>query len=82
VSVRRCVHHKERATTTSTELHPHDVAGYYDDEIETAYHRWRDAGSPTADQWTFTVTPQATADLPAAHARGHSHGFSRSRMGG
>jgi hypothetical protein len=121
VSVHRCVHHEDQATISSTELHPHDVAGHYDvqigigiqvpqctylyqpadedskdailwlfdpwsgswaslhhhphrtaesyrvrqlgprhlfDEVETAYHRWRDAGSPTADQWTFTVTPQ------------------------
>ncbi len=120
VSVRRCVHHEDQATTTSTELHPHDVAGHYDvqigigiqvpqctylyqsadensekailwlfdpwsgswaslhhnpqlaadsyrvrqlgvrrlwDEVETAYHHWRDAGSPTAQQWTFTLTP-------------------------
>jgi protein-L-isoaspartate(D-aspartate) O-methyltransferase len=133
VSVRRCVHHEEDATTTSTELHPHDVAGYYDvqigigihvpqctylyqpadddseeatlwfldpwsgswaslhhnphracdsyrvrqlgprhlfDEIDTAYHRWRDAGSPTADQWTFTLTPQQQRISPQP-TRGH-----------
>ncbi len=121
VSVRRCVHHEGDAITTSTELHPHDVAWHYDvqigigiqvprctylyqgadedseaatlwlfdpwsgswaslhhtpqlaadsyrvrqlgprhlfDEVETAYHWWRDAGSPTSQQWTFTVTPQ------------------------
>ncbi|MGH4000828.1 MAG: methyltransferase domain-containing protein, partial [Pseudonocardiaceae bacterium] len=120
VSVRRCVHHEDDATTTNTKLHPHDVAGHYDvqigigiqvpqctylyqpaeedseeailwlfdpwsgswaslhhnpqhasdsyrvrqlgprqlfDEVETAYHRWRKAGSPTAHQWKFTVTP-------------------------
>ncbi|MGH3842067.1 MAG: methyltransferase domain-containing protein [Pseudonocardiaceae bacterium] len=121
VSVRRCVHHEDDATTTTcTQLHPHDLAGHYDvqigigiqvpqctylyqpaegdseeailwlfdpwsgswaslhhnpqrasdsyrvrqlgprhlfDEVETAYHRWREAGSPTANQWTFTVTP-------------------------
>lgn len=28
------------------------------DEVETAYHRWRDVGSPTAQQWMFTVTSQ------------------------
>jgi len=48
--------------------HPHQAARSYQvrqlgprqlfDEVETAYHRWRDAGSPTADQWRFTVTPQ------------------------
>jgi protein-L-isoaspartate(D-aspartate) O-methyltransferase len=121
VSVRRCVHHEDDATTSSTDLHPHDVAGHYDvqigigiqvpqctylyqpadddsteatlwffdpwssswaslhhdpqvasdsyrvrqhgprhlwDEVETAYRWWREAGSPKADQWTFTVTPQ------------------------
>jgi protein-L-isoaspartate(D-aspartate) O-methyltransferase len=120
-SVRRCVHHADDATTSSTDLHPHDVAGHYDvqigigiqvpqctylyqpphddsaeatlwffdpwsgswaslhhdpqlacdsyrvrqlgprhlfDEIEAAYHWWRDAGSPKAEQWTFTVTPE------------------------
>lgn len=29
------------------------------DEIEAAYTRWAQAGSPTADQWRFTVTPQS-----------------------
>lgn len=111
----------EDAITTSTNLHPHDVAGHYDvqigigiqvpqciylyqaaaddsedatlwffdrwsgswaslhhnpqvvsrsyrvrqlgprhlwDEVEAAYRGWRDAGSPDAEQWTFTVTPQ------------------------
>jgi protein-L-isoaspartate(D-aspartate) O-methyltransferase len=28
------------------------------DEVEAAYHAWRDAGSPQAEEWTFTVTPQ------------------------
>ena len=27
-------------------------------EVVTAYRGWRDAGSPTADQWQITVTPQ------------------------
>ena len=27
------------------------------DEVEAAYHRWCDAGSPRAEQWTFTLTP-------------------------
>jgi protein-L-isoaspartate(D-aspartate) O-methyltransferase len=121
VSVHRCVHHEQDATTSRTKLHPYEVAGHYDvqigigiqvphctylyqppdtnseeailwffdpwssswaslhhhprqaapsyrvrqlgsrrlfDEVETAYHRWRDAGSPTADQWSFTVTLQ------------------------
>ncbi|MBV9142247.1 MAG: methyltransferase domain-containing protein [Pseudonocardiales bacterium] len=28
------------------------------DEVEAAYTWWKQAGSPTADQWRFTVTPQ------------------------
>jgi protein-L-isoaspartate(D-aspartate) O-methyltransferase len=27
-------------------------------EVETAYTRWVQAGSPTANQWQFTITPQ------------------------
>jgi hypothetical protein len=33
VSIRRCVHHEDDATITSTDLHPHDVAGHYDVQI-------------------------------------------------
>ncbi len=40
------------------------------DEIETAYHWWRDAGSPGAARWSITVTPDgqhvALADAPAS----------------
>ncbi|MGH3772292.1 MAG: methyltransferase domain-containing protein [Pseudonocardiaceae bacterium] len=128
VSVRRCVHHEQDATTTSTDLHPHDVAGRYDvqigigiqvpqciylyqpdddsgeatlwfldpwsgswaslhhhphlasdryrvrqlgprhlfDEVETAYHWWHDAGSPKAEHWTFTITPEEQRICPRA----------------
>jgi protein-L-isoaspartate O-methyltransferase len=128
VSVGRCVHHQDEATTTRTNLHPYDVAGYYDvqigigiqvprctylyqpadedsdeailwfldpwsgswaslhhhpqlaadsyrvrqlgprhlfDEIEAAYHTWRAAASPRADQWTFTITPHDQRISPA-----------------
>ena len=132
VSVRRCVHHEEDATTTRTDLHPHDVAGHYDvqigigiqvpqctylyqpadddtqeatlwfldpwsgswaslhhhphlvcdsyrvrqlgprhlfDEVEAAYHWWRDAGSPKAEHWTFTVTSrQQRISLARVHS--------------
>ncbi|MBV9140188.1 MAG: methyltransferase domain-containing protein [Pseudonocardiales bacterium] len=36
------------------------------DEVETAYTRWVQAGSPTADQWQFTITPGGQrVELPA-----------------
>jgi hypothetical protein len=28
------------------------------DEIETAYHWWRDAGRPGPQQWRITITPE------------------------
>lgn len=119
--VSRDVYDEDRATVTSTELHPYRVAGHYDvciaiglrvprcrylyqpadddsdeailwlldpwsrswaslhhlpdvasdaypvrqlgprrlwDEVEAAYRWWCDAGSPTADAWRFTVTPE------------------------
>ncbi|MGH3717316.1 MAG: hypothetical protein ACRDRI_00450 [Pseudonocardiaceae bacterium] len=28
------------------------------DEVEKAHHWWTDAGSPGADSWRFTITPE------------------------
>jgi methyltransferase of ATP-grasp peptide maturase system len=44
------------------------------DEIETAYHWWRDAGRPGPQQWRITITPEGQqvtlhASSPAGAAR-------------
>ncbi len=42
------------------------------DEVEAAYTWWVQAGSPTAEQWRFTVTPQGQqVDLAGIHCPAH-----------
>jgi hypothetical protein len=40
------------------EVHQHGLRRLWD-EVEAAYHWWRDAGNPKAADWRFTITPDA-----------------------
>jgi protein-L-isoaspartate(D-aspartate) O-methyltransferase len=40
------------------------------DEVDAAYRWWREAGSPAADRWLFTVTPDGDhVELDGTHSR-------------
>jgi protein-L-isoaspartate(D-aspartate) O-methyltransferase len=50
------LHHDPRTVASSYRVRQLGSRRLWD-EVEAAYYWWRDAGSPQADQWTFTVTP-------------------------
>jgi hypothetical protein len=44
------------------------------DEIETAYHWWRDAGRPGPQRWRITITPEGQrVTLHASSPAGAAH---------
>ena len=54
-------HHRCWATVHITPEPPYEVRQYGHrklwDDVETAYHWWKDTGKPTVNAWTFTITP-------------------------
>ncbi|MPZ66869.1 MAG: hypothetical protein GEU83_15630 [Pseudonocardiaceae bacterium] len=48
---------RHQPDTTTYPIHQAGPRNLWD-EIETAYHWWREHGSPGADQWRITITPE------------------------